>query len=756
VFYYSKELFFMIFMNQPPNIIDERQKRLRNGPLNSAVEQLEMAASRDNPDALFLLAEMNFWGNFTHPKNFRAAFQRYHRLAQVTGNSTAQHMVGFMYATGFGGSVERDQGKALMYHTFAALGGNTQSEMTLGFRHQSGIGTPVNCEEAKYWYKRVADKAVEYIRGGPVGGRFPIEHAYRLSDASGGLFGEGASVSSSGRNAKSKNPSSDAYASLDDVMEYLEMMYRKGDLKSSLRLGELNYEGSRRMEPNLAKAHECFRAIAGRAWPKGKSVEKISEETRSYAATAAGYLGLMALRGDATKRNYEKALMWLRRGSDYGDARSQNALGLAYLHGLGVKPNPKKAASYFKAAADQNFGQASLNIAKLFLDQGNIATAATYFEKAAGKNQIEGFYYLGEMNSKGLGLTKSCSRAAMLYKFVSEDVESIHSHLDLANQAYEDGNLEMALVLYMMAAEQGYESAQSNVAYLLDSSRSWLSLPTWLSLGKRDGPTILDNPILALVYLTRSAKLLNVDSMVRMGDFYLTGRGSSQSLERAAACYQCACDTQKSAQAFWNIGWMHENGVGLDQDFHLAKRFYDKSFETNSEAYLPVTLSLVKLRIRSAWNTFTNGRVNSIQEEPEVQRRRSFREWVTNFLADDAAFYSTEDLDTHADSDDSSSYNDALDDPMPGGDILFEDMDDRLVDSLLIISLVTTLLFLIYWRQRRLTNQRNQANQQNNADPAQNQPAAGGAAADGGNAGFFPPPGDPNFAPWLAGGLAGL
>jgi hypothetical protein len=34
------------------------------------------------------------------------------------------------------------------------------------------------------------------------------------------------------------------------------------------------------------------------------------------------------------------------------------------------------------------------------------------------------------------------------------------------------------------------------------------------------------------------------------------------------------------------------------QDWHLAKRFYDLSLETNTEAYLPVMLSLIKLYAR--------------------------------------------------------------------------------------------------------------------------------------------------------------
>src|SRR5205814_390034 len=77
-----------------------------------------------------------------------------------------------------------------------------------------------------------------------------------------------------------------------------------------------------------------------------------------------------------------------------------------------------------------------------------------------------------------------------------------------------------------------------------------------------------------------------------------------------------AAEGHHSAQAYWNLGWMHENGIAVEQDFHMAKRYYDRALETNDEAYLPVKLSLIKLRIRSFWNSITNGKVNSIQAEP--------------------------------------------------------------------------------------------------------------------------------------------
>jgi SEL1 protein len=211
--------------------------------------------------------------------------------------------------------------------------------------------------------------------------------------------------------------------------------------------------------------------------------------------------------------------------------------------------------------------------------------------------------------------TEAADSPQHIIKNVAEKAEPLLSSFAEANQAYEDGDYELALIDYMMAAEQGYEKGQANVAYLLDQEKSKWPLPSPLSFGAPRSP-LLRNAELALIYWTRSAKQTNIDSMVKMGDYYLNGIGTRADMEKAVSCYTGASEFHQSAQALYNLGWMHENGVGLNQDFHLAKRFYDQALETNEEAYLPVTLSLFKLRLRSAWNTFTHGRVNSIHDEP--------------------------------------------------------------------------------------------------------------------------------------------
>ncbi|KAL1589840.1 hypothetical protein WHR41_01754 [Cladosporium halotolerans] len=749
--YYAKEAFVLLFMNAPKdeNLISTTtsQPIKLAQPLSKAVALLEDAAKDDDADAIYLLAELNFYGNHTHPINYEQAFKRYKQLAELNGNSTAQYMVGFIYATGLSPQVPADQAKSMLYHTFAAEQGNTRSEMTLAYRHHTGIGTPRNCDEAVHWYQRVADKAIEYYRSGPPGGHSLIRDSYRLVDEAGGVYGEGASVSSSGIHAKQGGPTSDAYADVEDVMEYLHFQASKGDFHASFGLARVHYDGGRGMKRDLKLAKSYFMDVARQYWDRNGHIKNdVSPGMEKLASKSAGYLGRMFLRGEGMEQSFTKARIWFSRGLANGDALCQYSMGLMYRDGLGVERNIKRASEFFGAAADQDLAVAQTNLGIMFLDQGDIPTATRYFELAARNSHIEAFYYLAEMNNQGIGRDRSCGTAAVQYKIVAEKAEAIWGSLGEANDAFEQGDNQKALVHYLMAAEQGSEHSQANVAWLLDHSRPRWSPVDWLISLKQNTQTALGDATLALVHWTRSAKQHNIDSLVKAGDYYLSGLGTVASPENAAACYQAAGESLQSAQALWNLGWMHENGVGIDQDFHLAKRFYDQALEINQEAYLPVKLSLWKLRWRSWWNTVTRGGIKGIDDESEKRKKRSLSEWLDDFLKADAEMYAQQ-----YEADDW----DAQHDPMPGGDDTWDDdidVDDDVFVALMLGGLLAALGWLMWHRnqlQRAAEARRREAEggrqqQQQQQPMAQQQP----------DQGLFPQPGQPEFNDWVAGGVA--
>ncbi|KAK8927503.1 hypothetical protein H634G_05234 [Metarhizium anisopliae BRIP 53293] len=668
----------------------QQSKSAATGPLAKAVDLLEKAANQNNSDALYLLAELNFFGNHSHARDLHAAYNYYNHLASSYGNTTAQYMLGLFHSTGLGDVVPRDQAKALLYYTFAALRGDTRAAMATAFRHHIGIGASKSCEVAVKYYKRVADKAVQWHRSGPPGGVTWIYQGWRIADDDGGVYGEGASAASSGLNARKVSVHSDANAAISDVIEYLDLMSQKGDVKASLNLGRIFYDGQRGLEHDYGLAKKYFFLVASRYWKRdGTLVDNAKPGTDKIAAKAAGFIGRMYLRGEGLPQNFERAKVWFERGTKLNDAQSQYGMGLILLNGLGVKENVKRASELFQLAAAADYAPAQVEIGRLYLDQGeaeDLRVASNFFELAARYGNIEAHYYLAEMIYNGVGREKACNMALGYYKNVAEKAEPLVSSWADANDAYDAGDYEVAFLEYLMAAEQGYERAQNNVAYMLDMTESEKK-SLWLGKSQTEG-TLLNNPSLALIHWTRSSKQANIDSLVKMGDYYFYGIGTKADVGKAVQCYTGASEYSQSAQALFNLGWMHENGVGLEQDFHLAKRFYDQALEVNEEAYLPVTLSLLKLRIRSAWNTITHGEVHSIQDEPSKSKDWSLAEWIANFMKDDQYY------------DDEALYGDYMDD-----DTLDVGDDDYLdaggvVESILIVGITFSLVLLLWYRQR--------------------------------------------------------
>lgn len=381
----------------------------------------------------------------------------------------------------------------------------------------------------------------------------------------------------------------------------------------------------------------------------------------------------MYLRGEGVKQDPLLAKMWFERGAEYGEKESHNGLGIIWRDGLvDGKRDIKKALGHFNAAATQELAEAQVNIGKYHYgeyclpillrshtdwstERGDLKLATVYFESALRQGSpFEAYYYLADIQSRQARSKmlpneiagSSCAVAVSFYKLVAERGTWDDDMLRDADYAWSLGTergSEMALLRWWIAAERGFEVAQNNLAYVLDQGKvgdhtivaARSHSPTDKSILRftRFAPYSPSNDTarLALTQWIRSAAQRNVDALVKVGDYYYYGLGvpdepESVRWEKAAGYYQSAADTQMSALAMWNLGWMYENGIGVPQvgacprdcvllniltlytkDFHLAKRHYDLAYETNTEAYLPVLMSLMKLHARSIWHTLMGG-----------------------------------------------------------------------------------------------------------------------------------------------------
>lgn len=105
-----------------------------------------------------------------------------------------------------------------------------------------------------------------------------------------------------------------------------------------------------------------------------------------------------------------------------------------------------------------------------------------------------------------------------------------------------------------------------------------------------------------------SAEQGNVEARVKIGDYYYYAVGGIKEpdFKQAAHHYKKATE-YRNTQAMFNLGYMHEHGMGLPQDFHLAKRWYDKADSTSPEAHVPVTLALGQLWVHRFYRAIRYG-----------------------------------------------------------------------------------------------------------------------------------------------------
>lgn len=69
----------------------------------------------------------------------------------------------------------------------------------------------------------------------------------------------------------------------------------------------------------------------------------------------------------------------------------------------------------------------------------------------------------------------------------------------------------------------------------------------------------------ALLYWSRAASQGYSAAQVKLGDYHYYGLGTPVDYEMAATHYRLASDQQRNAQAMFNLGYMHEQGLGMQQ-----------------------------------------------------------------------------------------------------------------------------------------------------------------------------------------------
>jgi TPR repeat protein len=633
-------------------MMNEAKKNNLSDDKKRAYELLHESAQLKNVDALYTLGDIHLYGNWSYPTNYTSCLSHYHDLVQLTPNATVYYNLGFIYATGLFGHIEQDQARANLYYMASHQLGNLRATMVLGYRNLMGIGMPIDQSQSVYYYQIVAKEMKKVYDQAPLGGPLMDSYDFRLSDWGNGIYGKDVGDTSSSLTRKANR--------YDHILDNNSLKEVITEVDYDYYRSILAYEGTYLTPRDFKKAYYYARKGMEESLPL---VSLMSQSEKIYTARCIYLLGLLYMRGEYVQLNHAKAIELFEKSLEVHKLpHALEKLGILY-----ETKDEVKAKEYYAKAVNSSL---TYGMGQYLVKHGEEKKGLKLIENALMQGSVPAFYDHAE-------LADPESHGVMIrdLKYFTEFFDPILTNLQWAFVELINDRPENALIGYAMAAEQGFECAQSSTGYLLYSIPSMTQPPPITTKQRR---------LMAMTYYTRSNTQYNVDSTVLLGDLYY----AEEDYDRAVACYETASG-RGSAQAFFNLGYMHEMGLGVDHDYHLAKRYYDIALSTHSKAYLPVQLALLRLRFKSIAHNIWGEREHAAQQE----NKKTWKDWKELYVKIRGE-------------DDEKTQNQLLEEPEEE----WTEYEDLFI--LVFFGVSFAIFCLIYWYQQRQLRQRIRNGQQ--------------------------------------------
>lgn len=556
-----------------------------------------------------LLAELHFVGAGVM-KNLTEARALLQSAADV-GEPEAQFMLAMLYGTTFqpGDDLHHLQAQAILHLYAASTSGHTGALMAMGYRHMHGYGVPQACSTAALNYINVAKK----ITGIYSAGMPQAVELVRLN-----LHQKDRKVISSSE------------------MNLFVQIATSGDSTVAAAIGKRYLLGIEGFKQDYRKAYHYLRLAANRNHPGAQAL-----------------LGYMYCLGLGIPQNKDTAYSYFVTAAAQNDALGHNGLGYIYFHGTNTQSrNMRMAFKHFNESAYGNSADGMYNLANMYLTgtgvEQNFHKAVLYYTHALDRGHTPAAYSLAVMHLNGIGTVRDCDIAVNLLKKVCERGEWVSSKLV---EAYDHGDKQpdRAALLFLKLAEAGHEVAQMNVAHLFDMGQSSLLFP---GSAEGSGDELRKHGrALAQRYYELSAEQGSASSELRLGDYayygwglqanfketdheegqQMSGEGAAEDTlplppiytnhevelmpqpvdyESSLARYRKTAEMTVTgewmqsfvARASFNLAFMHQFGLGVAQDMHMAKQHYFRCQEVDPHGlHMPVALGLLSLTLHMTY-----------------------------------------------------------------------------------------------------------------------------------------------------------
>eukprot|EP00929_Paragymnodinium_shiwhaense_P077852 TRINITY_DN4018_c0_g2_i1.p1 TRINITY_DN4018_c0_g2~~TRINITY_DN4018_c0_g2_i1.p1 ORF type:complete len:758 (-),score=174.75 TRINITY_DN4018_c0_g2_i1:89-2362(-) len=551
---------------------------------------------KDRYSCMAALAEMHLAGVGV-ARNMSHAMLLLHDAAEA-GDPDAQYDLALLHANavpGSGDEAQTNEALAVLRLYAASTAGHPGALMAMGYRHMHGYGVPKSCSAAALNYIDVAKRVANVYSSG-------MPQAVEL--------------------VRLNLHQKDRRAVSSSEMNLFTQIATSGDTTVAAAIGKRYLLGIEGFRQDYRKARYYLRMAANQ-----------------HHAGALALLGYMYCLGLGVPKDLDKAYSYFVSSASQNDPLGHNGLGYIYFHGTSAQARNLKMA--FKSFNESAFGGSSdgmFNLASMFLTgtgtQQSFQHAVLFYTQALDRGHTPAAYSLAVMHLNGIGVLRDCDIAVNLLKKVCERGEWVSTKLV---DAYEQGDKQpdKAALHFTKLAEAGHEVAQMNAAYLYDTGSTSLLLPddesSWAvehELPNRGGLGLPGEArqhgrILAQRFYELSAAQGSASSELRLGDYAYYGwgvaaevtfdevnasvessgedfmpqdeeaglvlKGQPVDYEASVARYRRAAEMTVTgewmqsfvARGFFNLGFMHQFGLGVAQDLNLAKQHYHRCREVD-------------------------------------------------------------------------------------------------------------------------------------------------------------------------------
>jgi TPR repeat protein len=316
-------------------------------------------------------------------------------------------------------------------------------------------------------------------------------------------------------------------------------------------------------------------AASERAGQRKKDIPAVSkEDLLAKEAELAQIKGDCAYFGYGGNQNYEEAKKYYELAGDKKCYRGYSCLGRMFELGLGVESNSNQAFEYYKLGAEGKEPTSLFALGK-FYEKGlvrdceaelSLKAALEYYDQAARLNNSDAITKLGYMYERGQGVPLDAGKALEYYrKAAAMDNGLAINYVGVYH--HRNGEHKEAVKAFQRSKQLGCARGANN-----------------LGLCFEQGLGVVRDLEQALLCYQDSADKKHAQGMTNLAYLYMRkAKETKQHAQFAKAAYwfrEAIAETEKSAEeavlneAHYYLGFLYEKGLGVEQDFHTAYRYY--------------------------------------------------------------------------------------------------------------------------------------------------------------------------------------